>query len=165
MTEIFLRKMHGFDVKVSPYGSFYAYEKGADQALYSAKSLEDLEEILKRHASNKRHFKPIEVINISSDTVGRITSKVADNGDQVYFTHKPSPKERASRTATRLIEYGWGSDPKKPCFAKATPQNLTILAKVEALEKKRKDIDDEMKKLRGTYGSLVTWEDIGGEDD
>jgi len=159
--------MFGFQVRVSDYsGSFSAYENEDDeQATYSAKSLSELEEILKRHESNKRHFTPLDVISISDEKVGRITSRVADNKREVYFTHKDNPNEKATRTAVALVGSRWDYEGQgKPQFAKATPENLAIKAKIDDLKEQAAKLHEDAKALRKTYGDLVTWETIGVKD-
>ena len=161
MTEFYLKSIGGFDIKVGSSGTFYAYEKGTTKEIYSAKTLEELEEKVKRHVSNARHFKPIDVIQIDADRVGRITSKVADREDFVYFTHKEKPEERATRSESRLISYSFGRhEDNQPVFAKATPENLEILKQIRDLDEQQKILRDRQDALRKLYQNKVTWEDI-----
>lgn len=161
MTEVFLKNFEGFEVKVTSYGNFYAYKEGSKKAVYSGDTMAELEEKIKRHISNARHFKPIDVIHVRSGRVGRITSKVADREEWVFFTHKANPDERASRSEQRLIDYSNRYDEEpKPEFARVNPTNLAILKAIEKLDVDRAAIRAEQDKLRGTFTDLVTWDDI-----
>lgn len=168
MTDIVLKKLHGFEVRVSDYsGEFAAYDDvDDDHARYRAKSLAELEEILKRHASDARHFDPIDVIHISDERIGKITSRVADNKSEVYFTHKERPTDKPTRTQIGLMASHWDYSGRtgKPQFAKVTPENLAIKAKIEDLQKQAAKLHEDAAALRDTYGDLVTWETIGVKD-
>lgn len=163
--DVFLKKIGSFDVKVSKWnGGFYAYENGAKQSLYNAKTLEELEAILKRHASNKRHFKPINVIHIDDDQVGRITSQVADRDNHVYFTWKKRPDLKAQRSEERLEKYSYGrKEQSVATFAKATPANLKILENINTVEDHIKTLRASQDFLRKQYVDLVTVDDIDKE--
>lgn len=166
MVEVNLIEFEGFQITVASWnGTFRAYKKdNLQKELYSAESLDALKEKIKRHNSDARHFKPLKVIQIGSDTVGRITSRVADSEREVFFTVKENPKARASRRQTPLLNYGWGEDKDKPLFAKATPENLVVLEKIQDLESQIKTLRDLQTSLRGTYGDLITFETLGGQE-
>lgn len=164
---VVLKELDGFIIKVNPWnGKFYAAAKGDEKGrdLYDGNTLQELEEKIKRHNSNKRRFKPLEVISIGSDKIGRITSRVADSDSQIYFTWKPSPTERASRIQTPLLNYGFGKDKNKPLFAKATVANLAVFNKIKDIESQIKTLRDLQESFRGTYGNLVTWDTIDEQD-
>lgn len=166
MPEIKLTDFQGFFIRVSSYnGKFNAYEKDEDKdPIFSETTLEELQEKIKRHNSNKRRFKPLKVIQIESDKVGRITSRVADCSDMVYFTHKPSPKERANRTKCWVVDrYGW-KEPKDPRFALATEENLATLAKIENIKKAIQNLSDKAKALRKTYKDAVTMQTLDQDE-
>jgi hypothetical protein len=163
---VVVKEFKGFVISISPYnGTFYAYEKKDEEKKekYRAATMGELEEIIKRHVSNKRHFKPINVIHIDDDRVGRITSRTADRDDSVYFTFRKDPtdkKERPSRTTARIEGYEWVEGNRQPTweFAQATEANLTVLEKIKDLDNQIKALRTLQQELRKTYGEPVTWE-------
>ena len=162
-TDIKLTEIDGFQITVSEYGTFYAV-KG--DVKYDAKNMDDLKEVLKRHKSEVRRFKPIDVIHLDSEMTGRVTSRVADNDVEVYFTYKDPSYEKKVRKAIRVENYGWGSDPLKHNFVLDTEANRAILAEIWKKEAERKQIGKDITRLKTTFADPLTWDVInkaGGE--
>lgn len=165
--EIEVKKIGDYIVFLIPYnGSFFA--KKGDVRL-DADTLPKLEEIIKRQQANDRHFDPIDVIEVGDEKLGRITSRVADNDREVYFTFKDKPNDKPTRVAKSLEETYWGrsEDEPKHNFVKATPTNLAVRQKIKDLSIQIAELYADQKDLRATYDDPITWEVIGkqaGED-
>lgn len=168
-SEIELKRIGKWIVYVTTYrGEFYATQGKDDGTLdegertkkLEAKTLAELEELIKRQESDDRHFKPIDVIAVEGGQIGRITSRVADRDTEVYFTFKPRPDHaKPTRTRERLEGYSWGGDVKHR-FVKATTENLEILKAIQADQAQIEALSVDQAELRKKYKDPVTWDTI-----
>lgn len=156
--DVELKVIEGFKVTVSSYRGTFEATKG--EVKLSAETLPKLEELIKEHQREQRRFKPIEVIEVGHDHIGRISSRVADDDASVYFAFKESPNVKATRKAERLEPYSWGHKEQEHNFVLATPENLAILEQINAKLKEQAKIENDLRQLRGSYKDPVTWEII-----
>lgn len=162
MTDVKLTEIDGFQITVSTYGTFTATKGDVE---YDAKNLDELKEVLKRHKSDVRRFKPINVIRLDG-TTGRVTSRVADNDVEVYFTYKDPSYEKKVRKAVRVEEYNWRSGPTEYNFFLDTEENRAVLGEIWKKIAERKQIEKDILRLKKTFKDPITWDVInkaGGE--
>lgn len=151
-----LKEKDGFQITVTTYSGIFYAAKG--DVRLQADTLEKLEQLIKETNREQRRFKPIDVIHVSNDVAGRITSRVAGDETSVYFSHKESEGAKATRTQESLESGHWGSRDNKYRFVKATPKNLAILEQVKGKQQQIDALHNEMEALRKTYGDCVTQE-------
>ena len=159
MPDINLKEISGFQVTVNSYVGSFTATKG--DIKLNAKTLEELEELIKETCREERRFKPLDVIHVRNDRLGRVTSRVASSEQLVYFSFKEDGSSKATRTQESLTDYGWGD--KKPLFVKATPKNLAVLKQIEEKHRQIKALDAEIYALRETYEEPVTWEVVDAQ--
>lgn len=116
----------------------------------------ELQVIIKKHAREKRKFRPINVIKVEDEKLGRITSRAADNDSLVWFSHKEG--EHPKHTQERLESYSWSYETRKNIFVEATGKNLIILGEITELQLKIDTLNKEIIAKRKTYEQPVTWE-------
>lgn len=153
-----LKEFNGWTIEVNEYNGEFSAKK-SDKECLVAKSLMELEELIKRQNADDRHFKPIDVFRVSDCKKGRITSWVADKKDEVYFSSYAYPSDKKmSRTPERLVPYYHDDDKIK--FVIASPANLAIVAKINETESLIHDLNERIKKLKATFVDPVTAETI-----
>ena len=72
------------------YREFYAIK---ETTIIRAETEKELEILIKNHEAELRRFKPVEVIRVEDGVRGRLTSRVADAKDEVYFSFTVLPAE------------------------------------------------------------------------
>lgn len=146
----------GWEISINTHSGVFEAKK--DGARLGNKDLELLKEKIKRQNRTSLKFTAIEVIEIENDRVGRITSATSESNDTVYFSYHEAGYEKMKRSQERLNR-GWVSE-FKPAFALATPENMKILAQIEAKQRTIETLDKEIEKLRTTYKQPIKPETI-----
>lgn len=162
-SDVYLTEVSGFKVYVSIYGTFLAFHN--DTSL-SAKTMDDLKELIKEHLRETRRFKPIDVIDISDDVIGRITSRTANDKDRVFFSYVGRGEDRVVRTEASLATIDWSQRAgSNPCFARVTEANVAILTEIAIVESVIDELQAYAASLRKQYTDPVTDKVIEGQLD
>jgi len=145
-------------IYVSSVGNFYATT--ADGVDHSTFTLDGVKKLLKKHYDNKRKFAPINIVYVSDDVEGRITSRDAKYKHEFRVTlptgYGDDGKASYKHTLSRYGRY------KK--FVVATPENLGILRQIKGLQVQVDALRAEQDGLRQSYTMPVTEEYIEGRE-
>lgn len=135
---------------------FYAYDKENTEIANSETEV-DLYTTLDRHLRSS--FDRLEAVEISSDRIVAITSRVPDEDNVVWISYADTNGSHRSKALTS--SKGWGSDPRQPyCFAQVTQANRAILDKIIEKQKVIQKTEDEISQLRKDYSDLITEETL-----
>jgi hypothetical protein len=160
-------KKHGTPIRVNEQGyqicyyyrQFFAIKEAY---LIRADTEKELEILIKNHAADLRRFKPIEVIRIEDGVRGRLTSRVSDREDELYFSYSEDGEKK--HTKERLMDYSWGFEKEKkhhtPKFVEVTPKNSQILTDIQKEQEAIEACERAIEKLKKQFEKPVTWETV-----
>jgi hypothetical protein len=140
---------------------FYAIK---DETVLEATTESELAEVVKIHMRDLRRFKPIDVIKVDSNQVGKLTTRAADADDYVTFAFKDNNENgKPKHTKEPLMRYsylGLGKEENRANFVEATQTNLAILKKIDSKLAQIESIQKEIDEAKKTYEKPVMRERI-----
>jgi hypothetical protein len=152
---IFIRQHEGFRI----YYEFRKFKAIKGEVEIEAPTEDELVDLIKKHNAESRRFKPIDVIKVDDCKKGRITSRVAENDKEVYFSFEADKEKK--HTKERLMSYDWENrDKKYSYFVEATPKNLQILADIEKENEAILSCYRAIEQLKKKFEKPVSWETV-----
>lgn len=138
-----------------------------DETRIVADNEEALVEMVKKYDSKSRKFKPLEVILGNSNIIGKITSRVAGEDNQIVFTHREKEENKRFNHALFKWEH---RDPNNyyservpvPCFFLVTEKNKEIMKQIEEAEQQQRDLYKKVIELKETFECGVNWDELEG---
>ncbi len=163
MTEIYITTFKGVKIVYSDHSrQFVAYEvfEGEDRQIGAADTQEGAEQMINAHL-RAAFGKPIAAVDVDHDREVKITSRDVRSTGNVYVTWKDG--DTTSRSSEAVVNRYWHDNEKPPtyCFVRATPENLAILARIQATHAELNLLEEKIKNMRKEYTSHVTEKDVG----
>jgi hypothetical protein len=139
------------------YREFYAIK---ETTIIRAETEKELEILIKNHEAELRRFKPIEVFRVEDGVRGRLTSRVADAKDEVYFSFKDASGQSSHSKEPISPYHRWETETRLPKFVEVTPKNLQLMKDMEKEQEAIRSCEAAIEELKKRFEKPVTQETI-----